>query len=234
MYTKTVTVRTRQYRIYGLENVTKTAEDGYIKFLGNHRFVVDFTILIRDLKIQLDCQLKIGHRWQKKRISLRNKLYEMYLTKCRLYVELVIDSDEKSIRFERLSPISQEYGHHHNNHRPSSQCKSSLSSLSSSCHFPSFNHLFSTVIERYFKNYIAVNLSHLEMVANRKLSNDGRKQSTNHRKNDYFTLDYNNLIIQTSLYKILNVFLCQQYNNNDDDDDERKTRLGHKKQITSK
>ncbi|KAH9507040.1 Tetratricopeptide repeat protein 28 [Dermatophagoides farinae] len=87
-----VTIRTRQYRIYGLGNVTKTAEDGFIKFLGNHRFIIDFIILINDLKIQLDCQLKLGHRWQKKRLSLRNKHYEMDLTKCRLYVELIIDT----------------------------------------------------------------------------------------------------------------------------------------------
>ena len=130
-----MTIRTRQYRIYGLGNVTKTAEDGFIKFLGNHRFIIDFIILINDLKIQLDCQLKLGHRWQKKRLSLRNKHYEMDLTKCRLYVELIIDTSEKTIRFERLSPISQEYGHHlhHQHHSSSSSSGQSSINKSSSC-----------------------------------------------------------------------------------------------------
>ncbi|XP_027200791.1 uncharacterized protein LOC113794845 [Dermatophagoides pteronyssinus] len=213
-----VTIQTHQYRIYGLRNVMKTSEDGFIRFLGNNRFVLNFTVLISDLKIQLDCQLKIGHRLQPKRLSLRNKHYEMDFIKCLLYVELLIDCDEQSIRFERLLPISQQYGHHvHSNQLSSSSSSYKSSSLSSlptaastfaSCHFMSFNNLFAILIERYFKNYFATNLNHLETIINRKLS-DNVNDNNSHISTS-FILDYDKLIVQTSLHKILIILKQQQ------------------------
>lgn len=171
-----MTIQTKKFTVFGFKNVFKTENDGYIKYIGNNRFIMDCTVAIKDIKCDIDCRFKLGYGWHK-RIQMRNQILSLNIDKCLFYLEILIDNNSKTIGIQRFTQISHDQ----------IRCRSHT------INSKSLNRLVSTIVRRYFEHYFTINSMQLEYHVKNQLSKN------------ISMLNYEQFIIDTSLIKWINL-----------------------------